>query len=197
VTIAFEGETTFVPRRAIGPFTNYCVIEETCSHEAVLTEHPVQDGAAITDHIYLKPSQVTVRGLYGPTYAPLNETFDKLRQLLAARGIFDVVTGKAKYSNMAMRRLVINNDEFTENAVAFTIELQEIIIVSVEVVSVPPAENQQNPSKTRSQEDAGKKQASEVKDPAAADNRTSLRKGSDAVLSDSTKQSLQNLGILK
>ena len=41
---------TIVPRRSIGPFNATLTIEEVASDDLEITQHPVQQGAAITDH---------------------------------------------------------------------------------------------------------------------------------------------------
>lgn len=152
-------QATFLPQRSFGPFVHYCVVEEAATDEVEITQHAIQTGAAVSDHIFVKPSTVTIRGLYGPQYGPPVETFAKLRKLLRDREPFDVVTAKAAYPNMVVQRLVNNGDGYTEHVCAFTVELREIRIVSVATVSIPPAEKHANPAKTQGTQQAGKQKA--------------------------------------
>lgn len=162
---------SFIPRRAIGPFTATVTVEEIASDDLEITQHPVQQGAAITDHAYVKPATVSIRILFNDADAPLAETYAKLLKLQASREPFDVVTGKRAYKNMLFKSLGQTNDAQTENILSISAELQEIFIVQVETTSVPPRRNQSNPGKTGATENAGQKNAQ----PAPEKNRSALR----------------------
>jgi len=49
------------PVRSIGPFTAQVTLEERHRDEMVITDHPVESGAVISDHAYMLPSGVTIR----------------------------------------------------------------------------------------------------------------------------------------
>ena len=165
-----------VPKRAIGPFNATVTIEEIANDDLEITQHPVQQGAAITDHAYMKPATVMVKFMYDDSEAPLAETYEKLRQLQASREPFDVVTGKRSYKNMLLKSLGQTNDANTENILSISAELQETFIVQVETTAVPPRKRQANPGKTGATENVGQKSAKPVKDGAAAQkNRSALR----------------------
>lgn len=150
---------TIVPRRCIGTFYATITIEEVATDELEITQHPVQQGAAITDHAYLKPATVDIRVWFNDENAPLAETYEKLRQLQANREPFDVVTGKRSYKNMLVKSLSQTNDLATENVLAIRARLQEVFITAVEVVSVPERKKQKKPGKTGATENAGQKKA--------------------------------------
>lgn len=162
---------TIIPRRSIGPFNATVTLEEIASDDLEITQHPVQQGAAITDHAYLKPATVSIKIMFSDADAPLAETYAKLRQLQASREPFDVVTGKRVYKNMLLKSLGQTNDAQTENVLSISAELQEIFIVQVETTTVPPRKQQANPGKTGATENAGKKSAQ----PAPERNRSALR----------------------
>ncbi len=52
---------TFKPKRGFGTFTAQVTIEESHRDELVVTEHPVENGAAISDHAYRRPAELTIR----------------------------------------------------------------------------------------------------------------------------------------
>ena len=162
---------TIIPRRSIGPFTATVTLEEIASDDLEITQHPVQQGATITDHAYLKPATVSIKIMFNAADAPLAETYAKLRQLQASREPFDVVTGKRAYKNMLFKSLGQTNDAQTENVLSISAELQEIFIVQVETTTVPPRKQQANPGKTGATENAGQKSAQ----PAPERNRSALR----------------------
>lgn len=162
---------TIIPRRSIGPFNATVTLEEIASDDLEITQHPVQQGATITDHAYLKPATVSIKIMFNAADAPLAETYTKLRQLQASREPFDVVTGKRAYKNMLFKSLGQTNDAQTENVLSISAELQEIFIVQVETTTVPPRKQQANPGKTGATENAGQKSAQ----PAPERNRSALR----------------------
>ena len=162
---------TIIPRRSIGPFNATVTLEETASDDLEITQHPVQQGATITDHAYLKPATLSIKIMFNAADAPLAETYAKLRQLQASREPFDVVTGKRAYKNMLFKSLGQTNDAQTENVLSISAELQEIFIVQVETTTVPPRKQQANPGKTGATENAGQKSAQ----PAPERNRSALR----------------------
>lgn len=162
---------TIIPRRSIGPFKATVTLEEIASDDLEITQHPVQQGATITDHAYLKPATVSIKIMFSDADAPLAETYAKLRQLQASREPFDVVTGKRVYKNMLLKSLGQTNDAQTENILSISAELQEVFIVQVETTTVPPRKRQANPGKTGATENAGQKSAQ----PAPERNRSALR----------------------
>lgn len=129
-------------QRNIGGFIADVTIEEDHTDEVVMTEHPVERGASITDHAYKVPSKLTVTAgwsnsslaaLGNPFYAQL--VYDALLNMQASLQPISITTGKRIYDNMLVRRISVKTDEKTENALMVTIEFQEILIVSTQTVS--------------------------------------------------------------
>ena len=87
---------------------------------------------------------------------------DGLMDLQASREPFDVITGKRTYRNMLIKSLGQTNDVQTENILSISLQLQEIFITAVEVVSVPARPKQKNAGKTGATENAGQKSAQET-----------------------------------
>lgn len=156
---------SFFPRRAVGPFNATITVEESSKDDLEITQHPVQQGASITDHAYVKPSTVSLKVMWNDTDAPLSETYANLLALQSSRVPFDVVTGKRVYRNMLMKALSLTTDALTENVLNINMELQEIIITSLEVVSVPERPKQANPGKTGKTDNAGAKSAQPASTP--------------------------------
>lgn len=161
----FADTASFLPKRAIGPFSATITLEEVASDELEITQHPVQQGASITDHAYNKPSTVNIKVQWNDDDAPLAETYQNLLDLQASREPFDVITGKRTYRNMLIKSLGQTNDVQTENILSISLQLQEIFITAVEVVSVPERSKQANPGKTGATEKAGQKKAQPVTEP--------------------------------
>jgi hypothetical protein len=152
------------------PFVNtlsgYVPISEEHSDVLNITEHPVEQGAQITDHAYKLPAQLTVRigwsasssagnpvggSVFGnlalPTLAGfwavdssserLNALYGTLIELQVNRNLLTVTTGRRIYSNMLLKSVSLTTDDKTANALLVTCQLQEIILVDTQVVNVP------------------------------------------------------------
>lgn len=48
------------PERRVGPFSAQVWIEENHDDELEITDHPVETGVRVTDHAFMRPSEVTV-----------------------------------------------------------------------------------------------------------------------------------------
>lgn len=153
------------PQRRIGEFTAMVVIEEAGTDELEIAKHPVQDGAQISDNAYVKAATLSMKALFNDETDPLTEVYQKLRDLQALREVFDVVTGKRIYKNMLMKTLSQTTDRETENILSVSMAFEEIIIVQVEVTTVPPRAKQANPGKTGGTQNAGAKSAVETNKP--------------------------------
>ncbi|ODT97395.1 MAG: hypothetical protein ABS82_00110 [Rhodanobacter sp. SCN 67-45] len=153
--------------RSIAGIVPQVVIEEKHRDELVITNHPVQNGANITDHAYKNPAMVSLRygwSASGAIYsldlgAPsVDDVYAMLLKLQAGRQPFDVVTGKRSYSNMLIRSLDLVTDQTTENAIIVEVLLQQIIIVQTQTATLKSASVMSMPEKTAPVGNAGVKQ---------------------------------------
>lgn len=163
MSTAQGGPVLVRPRRSIGGLYPQIVVEESHEDSLEITEHPVEQGAAINDHAFKKPESVTIRGGVSDSSPeggekPSQEFYDKLLELQKKREPFDIVTGKRLHKNMLIESLTVVSDAETENALLFTAQCREVIIVKTQVTSVPPRKNHANPGKTGATVDAGQQQ---------------------------------------
>lgn len=188
------GYTTVVPKverkfgNSKGEFDGYITLEEQHSDEVQITDHPIEQGAAITDHAFKLPSEVTVKiswsnspsgaGLLGGIRGLLstvsivqsnirgsgaNQVRSIYEKLLAAqlrREPMLVVTGKRQYPSMLIKSIVVTTDKATENMLAVTVTFREIIRVKTTIITVEtvPSANQKDPQATSSPVNNGTKQ---------------------------------------
>lgn len=174
-------EALFKPKRKLGTIRAQVTIEEQHTDELVVTQHPVEQGASISDHAYKQPSSVTIRcgwsnsglqsmgsiiasaydAITGGGELKLNYikgVYQKLLALQESRIPFDVLTGKRSYKNMLFSSLSVTTDAGTENCLMVTAVCQQVIMVQTKVVLVPPREVQKNPAANAPTEDKGTKQ---------------------------------------
>lgn len=175
------------PRRSIGPLTAQVTFEETHDDELEITQHPVEQGAAISDHAFKRPArlrircswsnspstpgliagvvgglQATVSGVQslvtGNTAESVRDVYAKLLKLQSDRIYFDVYTGKRVYSNMLVQALTITTDKERENTLEVTANLQQVIVVKTTTFSVSaPSANQAAPEATQPVVNSGSK----------------------------------------
>jgi hypothetical protein len=152
------------PTRSIGGIIMDVTVEENHTDELEITEHPVEQGAAVVDHAYVKPSTVTIKA--GVSDASSKATagdkrsvavYNALLKLQGTREPFDLVTGKRVYKNMLIKSLAVVTDQTTENVLMVSAELQQIIIAHVVAVAVP--RSRQKSRKTNATTDKGEQQA--------------------------------------
>jgi hypothetical protein len=138
--------------RQIGGFIADVTIEEIHRDRLTATRHPVEQGAAITDHSYKEPAEVIIRcgwsnsslvSFGDPNY--VQNIYAEFLALQAARQPFDILTGKRAYTNMLCTMLQVTTDERTENALLIMAECHEILIAQTQVVTVGSSSNMTSP----------------------------------------------------
>lgn len=140
------------------------IISEQHSGEVQVTENPVERGIDVTDNIRPKPEQLTLDALV--SNAPLDpsllgdannpkrasEAFRVLRELRDAGTLVTVVTGLRTYDSMVIKRLDVNRDKKTGQALAAKIQLIQILQADTKLVPKPV------PPRGNGDKNAGKKQ---------------------------------------
>lgn len=167
--------------RKIGVMVPDVVVSEKHSDTLEITEHPVEIGAAINDHAYKRPSEVTMEcGFAGggslldvfDTRAfglgtPLNnmspkEVYKALLDAQERRELLDVVTGKRTYKNMLIRAIEVTTDKTSENVLTCTLTLREVILTSTTPITVADKSNMQLGVSTSAVQNTGMKSPTPV-----------------------------------
>lgn len=122
-------------------------VEEEHHDELVITEHPVEQGAAISDHAYKRPSEVIIRAGWSSSSGRARSASyaaDVRAQLLAlqrSRLPFDLYTGKQSYSQMLIASLTTETTENSEWSLLATIVCRQILLVKTGTTTAPKSEN--------------------------------------------------------
>jgi len=183
------GYSAIIPKveRRFGEIKDYITMEELQTDELEITQHPIEQGAAITDHAFKRPSQLRVRiawsnspnngGLLGGIKGLFNTgsilvsnilgedtnqvkaIYQKLRNAQDAREPMEVFTGKFVYRDMLIKSLVATTDQRTENILDVTIEFMQILRVTTQIATIQrvPPENQKDAPATQAPTDTGSK----------------------------------------
>lgn len=155
-------------------------IEETYTDDLMFTQNPVEKGAPITDHAYKSPPKVVIKcGWSNADYAALqkssavqfdplgsttqpgyiDEVYSKLLALQASRQVFRAVTSRRNYEKVLLTNLSVTHNDKTSAALMVTATLQQVRIVETRATTLPPRDDQADPSRTAETQNAGSKQA--------------------------------------
>lgn len=159
--------------RKIGLIVPSVVVSEKHSDTLEITEHPVEIGAAVADHVYKRPSEVVMEVGFSGGGSLLDfvdtssiglslglspqETYQELLDLQSSRIPFDVVTGKRLYSNMLIRALEVSTDKTTENVLSAVLTLREVLITQTQQITVANKSDMKDGASTSAVANAGTK----------------------------------------
>ena len=161
----------FKPQRAVGTIIADVTIDEVARDDLEITRHPVEVGAAITDHSFKLPAEIIVRcGWSGTGFGTgyVNAVYAELLALQASRVPFTVTSGKRSYPDMLIASIGMTTDATTENGLVCQVTCRQVILVETQTTTVAPREQQAAPASTAPVEPAGGKQ------PAAVNNDSVL-----------------------
>jgi len=169
---------TITPKGNIGGIDIQATLEEVHTDTLQITEHPVEIGAAVTDHAYSRPSEVVIRcgwsnsstdallgsitslfsggGLSGASY--VDGVYSQLQTLQQSRVPFDITTTRRQYHSMLIVSLNVTTDSKTSNVLMVTATCRQIIQVATQATTLPPRTDQANPASTAQVENAGVQQ---------------------------------------
>ncbi|HDR9029890.1 TPA: hypothetical protein QDB14_004112 [Burkholderia vietnamiensis] len=175
-------DVTLTGSKKIGSVTIQALVEEIATDALVVTEHPIENGAPISDHAYVRPREIVLKcgwsnsdyqallgasvvsfdatganSMAGATY--IDAIYSQLLQIQSSRERIDVVTSRRKYSNMLLQGLTVVTDPKTSAALMLTATLKQVIIVSTQATKLPPRENQADPAATAETQNTGVKSA--------------------------------------
>lgn len=139
-------------QRSLSTFVADCVVEERHDDSWVITDHPVEQGTTVSDHVYKLPAKVMltyVWSMLSRAGAPTNPSntaksitflqklYTQLLQIQAASasGIvspFSVYTGKRVYPSMLVENMAVTTDAKNENVLSIRISCKELIVVTTQ-----------------------------------------------------------------
>lgn len=103
------------------------------------TQHPVQTGAAITDHAYLAPKEISLEvgmtDVISGTGASAR-AYQQFLTVMAERDLVTVVTRLGAYQDMLLTSIAVPDDYTTMNALRCTLTFTEIRVATVATVTV-------------------------------------------------------------
>ncbi len=122
----------------------------SANHESTLTvtQHPVESGAAISDHAYLNPARLTLQvamtdlaqdiypGQFSGPGSRSVTAYQLLLDLQASRIPMKVVTRLRSYDNMIVESISSADDNSTALGLKATVTLREIFVATVTKIKI-------------------------------------------------------------
>lgn len=148
---------------SVGEISLDLILTETHSLNAAVTQHPVQDGSTISDHITILPRSGTMRVLvsnfslstaegdaraaWDEIYAQgeaaqktlpnrAEEVWEKLKDLVKKRELVKVVTSLEVYEDVALTRVETTRDGDTGDALEIDIDYEQVTKVKLKETKV-------------------------------------------------------------
>lgn len=109
--------------------------QETITFGSEVTDHPVETGSLITDHIKNDPIGLRVSGTVRSDLRSL--AYNLLQLLHERREPIFVVTGLQTFTNMAITRLEVPREVRTADSFVFNAEFKKITFVTSQVSEAP------------------------------------------------------------
>ena len=141
--------------RAIGTIIPDVAIEESIETAVVSTDHPVEQGASITDHAFVAPVRVTMRvgwssSALAATVDPgyINAVYGEMLAIQAARQPISIVTAKRSFDTMLVEELETHTDGDTENALLLVCRFKQVILVQTQVTTLAAQDQHAMPAVT-------------------------------------------------
>lgn len=139
-------------------------LRQSHDQENEITEHPVEQGANVTDNIRPRPRKLVIEGLISATppmpagqapEANLHiKAYKLLEQATAQGALVNVTTGLKKYTKLAIESLSCPREPERGIDLFFTLTLKEVIFATTATTTVPKSAIGTGTTKTKTQRQA-------------------------------------------
>lgn len=152
-----------------------------------ITEHPIESGSSISDHVYMRNTTIKIEGVIGgsnslyefqdnlvdsstliasPQGNTVNKAanprvkraYDEIRQLFDAREPFTLISRLERYPNCIIRSLSLPQNTETSEVLMISMEIEQLRIVSSEEIALLVIEPKQDDATGNTQRGAGQSQ---------------------------------------
>lgn len=138
VTFQIQGDGFTVDTRVYD-----AVAKESHVGRAIVTDHPVEVGANISDHTRPLPAELRMSGVVsdmplGEKYQPgrAREVYQELETFRDNGTMLTVLTKTKTYTNMVILSVASDADKNTDAAISFNLELKNVRIVNSQTVTL-------------------------------------------------------------
>lgn len=124
------------------------VLQTNYNSSLTITEHPVETGAAVSDHAFVNPLELTMQigmsdcaksivpGQFSQGPSRSLTAFQVLSKLQKQRIPMNVMTRLGSFKNMLIESIAVPDDYTTMNGLKATVTLKEVFVASVQTVKI-------------------------------------------------------------
>jgi len=132
----------------IGGYFFDAVLRSEHTTSLTITDHPVEIGAAISDHSFVNPSILVmevgmsdvakslVKGQFAGGWSRSVTAYKVLLELQKSRIPFQVLTRLNLYKNMLIETMIVPDDKETLYGLKATVTMREIFVATVKTVKI-------------------------------------------------------------
>lgn len=119
-------------------FDAQLTIDELHERTSTVTEHPIEDGSTISDHVIVNPERVRLTGFVtdagtrDPERGATQAAFDSLDRASTEGQIVQVITGRKTYNDMILVSADLPRER--PDSMQFSLEFMQLRLVTPEVV---------------------------------------------------------------
>lgn len=136
--------------RSIADLVFDATFVEDHTSELEVTDNPIETGALVSDHAFMKPLRLSITAGVSAVLLPSGNpdfgtgeerpttAYELFSELQKEREPFDVQTGLRIYENMMCINFQARQDKDTAGIFYFTAQLREVLIVDTETTTYPP-----------------------------------------------------------
>lgn len=145
------------------------VVSEEHSDEVILTRHPVDRSAPVSDHAYKLPATVTCVFAWSDSSRLINsimnasilkglqttkDVYKRFQELMTKRQLLRLCTGKRVYENVLLTKMSTTSTADTESSLVLELTFEEVNLVTIAETTLSAA-TQKDASRTASTSNGG------------------------------------------
>jgi hypothetical protein len=172
---------------SIGEIVLDAALEEAHTLQARATEHPVEIGSEVADHVHALPATLNLEGVISNT--PLSAfgltmfrdddrahaAFKTFEAIILTGKLIDIVTTLKTYKNMIIEDFVVTRSADSVDALRFSCTAKQISMVSSKLINIAPKQQPKLP-RARRKKSVGKQPAVNAPGPVAQKAQSLLSK---------------------
>lgn len=151
------GRVPGLTQKTIGFLPVDVFTQEVITFDSEVTEHPIETGGVVSDHIYNRPTGLRVRGTVRSALRSV--AFQVLQTLHEQRQPVFVVTGLQTFPQMAITSLILPRDWRNASALEFSAEFRELEFVQSATAPAPTSADASAADTAATTNNAGQTQA--------------------------------------
>lgn len=149
------------------------ITSEDTAYSATVTQHPIEDGSRVADHVVLDPVKLSLRGVFTDIPLPSTgeesrlgrsvELLDALLRLMTLKEPLVVTTTLRTFESMVITAVNVPRDQQTgRSCLVVEVELEQVVRATFTIVDIPADSVAEEDRPRASSTDAGEQPAADA-----------------------------------